>query len=179
MTQRTHWPGNLNFRLPCETRPSSLPGAGTGAFALAAAREGDFLGIDTPQSSWLVSAEEALNLPDDVRPYTWRHVEHICFVGGRGEPTATAFLNHSFEPNVLWHVGCYFARRDIAPGDELFLDYSALIDPLWGGRITDSAGGKKLEGVEWRRALLDTCRSLTEVLEASLARDEGPEDGNP
>jgi hypothetical protein len=170
----TQWPGNTNFRLPCETRPSALPGAGTGAFALAAARQGDFLGLDTPQSGWLLSAEEALALPDAVRPYTWRHVEHVCFRGGEGEPTATAYFNHSFEPNVLWHVGCYFALQDIAPGDELLLDYSVLIDPLWGGRITDATTGRTLEGVEWRRALLTSCRALTAILEASLAADETP-----
>jgi hypothetical protein len=163
------WPASTTFRLACETRPSELPGAGTGVFALESARKGDFLGLDTPSAEWILTAEEALRLPDSQRPYSWRHVEHLCFRGGEGSPAVTSFINHSFEPNLLWHLGCYFARVDITPGDELFLDYRVLIDPLWGHRIIDAGSGRPLEGTEWRRALLSSCRALTEILEASLA----------
>lgn len=40
---------------------------------------------------------------------------------------ATAFINHSCDPNLFMRIvrghALFFARRDIAPGDELTLDY--------------------------------------------------------
>jgi SET domain-containing protein len=40
------------------------------------------------------------------------------------------FLNHSFTPNMIEFLGCLFAAKGIAPGEELTLDYSLNI-PLY------------------------------------------------
>lgn len=163
------------FRLRTRIAASNLPGAGLGAFAMETAARGTLLGIDLPHSEWMIEAREALSLPREVRSQTWRHVEGICFRGGEGRVTASSFLNHSFQPNVLWHLGCYWAWQDVEPGDELTLDYRPLIAPEWSGRIVDSASGFPLIGEEGKRALLKNARQLVVLLEATLSENPGQE----
>ncbi len=168
------------FRLRTRIAASSLPGAGLGAYAMEAAPLGTLLGIDLPQSEWMIDVQEALALPRRARSQTWRHVEDICFRGGEGRATASNYLNHSFQPNVLWHLGCYWALRDVQPGDELTLDYRPLIAPDWSGRIIDAASGIPLMGEEGKVALLRNARQLVALLETVLEDPEpapsGPED---
>lgn len=162
---------NPCFRLRTRIAPSTLAGVGLAAFALEAAPRGTLLGIDLPQSDWMISAPEALHLPRQERSQTWRHVEDICFRGGEGQVTASNYLNHSFQPNVLWHLGCYWALQDLEPGDELTLDYRPLIDPAWSHRIVDAASAQPLIGLEGKRALLDNAKALVRLLE-SVLQDE-------
>jgi cell wall assembly regulator SMI1 len=162
------------FRLRTRIAPSRLAGAGLAAFALEAAPRGTLLGIDLPQSAWMISAPEALLLPRRERSQTWRHVEDICFRGGEGRVTASNYLNHSFQPNVLWHLGCYWTLQDLEPGDELTLDYRPLIDPTWSHRIVDAASGQPLIGQEGKKALLDSAKALVSLLESVLQDDESP-----
>jgi SET domain-containing protein len=60
---------------------------------------------------------------------------------------ATAFINHSCDPNCFSRVMhghmIFFARRDIAPGEELTLDYTPSQHP--GRRCT--CGAAKCRGV--------------------------------
>ncbi|MEM8931192.1 MAG: SET domain-containing protein-lysine N-methyltransferase, partial [Acidobacteriota bacterium] len=109
---------------------------------------------------------------DEVRQYCWRLVEHVYIRGvSGGEPTPADYLNHAFEPNLVWHLGFYFAGQDIAPGDELFVDYRHLAQPEAPNPLIDTATGRPIEGLEWRRSLLAGCRELTRALEASLERE--------
>lgn len=60
---------------------------------------------------------------------------------------ATAFINHSCDPNLFMrtvhgHV-LFFARRDIAPGDELTLDYG---DSYHDGRKRCRCGARNCRG---------------------------------
>lgn len=162
------WEPRPYFRVRTRIAPSRLPGAGLGAFSLQSVTRGTFLGIDLPQISWMISPQDALQLPRRERIQSWRHVEDICFRGGLGIDTPANYLNHSFEPNVLWHLGCYWACQDMEPEDEMLLDYRPLIDPMWNGRIVDAASGLRLTGDEGKRALLQSARALVDLLQDVL-----------
>lgn len=156
------------FRVRTRIAPSGLDGAGLGAFAMERIARGTLLGLDLPDATWIISSQEALQLPRRERIQTWRHVEDICFRGGQGLDTPANYINHSFEPNILWHLGCYWALEDLEPGDELLLDYRPLIDPSWSGRIVDAASGRKLQGLEGKRALLESAQKLVHLLQDVL-----------
>lgn len=159
------------FRLPTRIGPSRIEGAGLGVFALEKARRGALIGFDLPSSQWLISLEQLNSLPEGLKSFCWRHLEHVYFRGGEGNATPAHYLNHAESPNLLWHVSCYFALEDIEPGTELSVDYRLLAPPGWQPFETDGATGHAFEGFEWRRALLESSRRLAELMEHSLERD--------
>ncbi len=74
------------------------------------------------------------------------------------------YINHSIDPNMLYHCGVLFARKDIAPGEELTCDYKYFLAvddycqfPHVGGRGTVS-------GLPGKAALLESARELVELL---------------
>lgn len=159
------------FLIRTEARPSTVAGAGAGVFALEDAARGTFLGMDFPDPKKARAADEVLALPRELRMFSWRHIEHICFEATR-QRVAADLMNHSFTPNILWHVGHYFALEHVRAGDELFLDYRHLLAPSWSDRLLDGESGRPVNGLEWREALKRSCRQLLALLE-----ETGPEGG--
>ena len=82
--------------------------------------------------------------------------------GNENEPYT--FINHSFTPNLLCHVGTVIARRDIAPREELTLDYRTLIDDTDVGVYRDAISGKEIRGFSAKETLLRTARELIEII---------------
>lgn len=163
----TKFAASVHFRLSTESRPSTIPEAGLGAFALEKVPAGTFLGMDFLTRKWVVSPEEVLALPPESRKYAWRHIDNICISAVSGEQSPADFINHSFEPNILWHLGHYFSLKDIEAGDELFIDYRHLHDPSWGAHLHDASSGRSVPGWSWRESLLHSSRQLATLLEKS------------
>ena len=110
-----------HFRL----RPSTIPGAGVGVFAVTDIPKGTllaelFAADDVRRLTWDEFA--ALNVPDDVKSNFATRYETECFVPlDFNRISAGWYLNDSDEPNLT-----YFALRDIAAGEELFIRYDDL-----------------------------------------------------
>lgn len=117
----------MYFRL----RPSTIPGAGVGVFAVA----------DIPRGTVL----KELFAPDDVRRLTWdefaalgapaevkenfaTRYETECFLPADLNRISVGwYLNDSDQPNLAHDANYdYFALRDIAAGEELFIRYDDL-----------------------------------------------------
>ncbi len=162
---------SVAFRISTEVRPSTVPGAGEGIFALEPVGRGRFLGMDFPSYRKLCTDRDVPRFAAEKQKYSWRHVEHVCFEAHERR-SAADLMNHCFEPNVLWHVGCYFAAEEIAAGDELFVDYRYFFSPSWNESLIDSATGRAVEGMEWRAALLHSSRRLVALLEETAAEAE-------
>jgi len=166
---KEHWivEAGIALRLRAEIKPSRIPGAGLGVFALDVAPRGEFLGMEFLRPDAVLQPEQITEMPPEIRRYAWRHVENLCFPGSPpGRLGPTELMNHSFEPNVLCHVDHYFALRDIRVGDELTFDYRTFWGPEWPA-FTDAASGRQVRGMEWRAALLHTTRQLIELLETA------------
>lgn len=165
---------SIAFRLRTEARPSTLPGAGEGVFALEPADKGKFLGMDFPSYRKLCTDRDVPRLAAETQKFSWRHIEHVCFEA-HDRRSAADLMNHSFDPNVLWHVGYYFAAKQIAVGDELFVDYRYLYSPSWNDSFIDAVTGRPVAGMEWRAALVGSSRRLAALVEetADSAEDEG------
>lgn len=70
------------------------------------------------------------------------------------------FINHSFRPNAVWHLGFVFALRDLNAGEELFLDYRHLIAPGVALDFRDGATGEEIVGYAWKDSLRITCEQV-------------------
>lgn len=114
-----------------EVRPAGRKGRGV--FATGAIRAGEL--VEAAQTVELTAAETEALVPTSADQYVFAHPEGA----GRGMVVLglTTILNHAAEPNArldkrhVQGLGWVFelrARRDIAPDEELTIDYDC---PLW------------------------------------------------
>ena len=115
------------------------PVAGVGVFAIRDIPKGCrrmFSEPDTPADWISLSRAEVDALPAHAR----HQVENYCLyddeqyfvpAGGFKKMDLSLFLNHAESPNVRSiEDGAWFeATRDIAAGEELFVDYGEIVDP--------------------------------------------------
>lgn len=77
------------------------------------------------------------------------------------------FVNHSDDPNTLYHLGVCFAMKPIAPGDEITMDYRLIMTAddfvMLGDRRLD--GMHPLESLRYAASLLSELAAFR--LEAS------------
>jgi len=117
-------------------RPSPI--AGIGVFALRPIPKGcrDMFSRTEPGDEWItLSKDEVAHLPEHARLLVENYClydEEVYFVPGHGfkKIDVSLFLNHSNSPNIISiDEGEYFeATRDIATGEELFIDYGEIVD---------------------------------------------------
>jgi len=74
------------------------------------------------------------------------------------------FINHSFNPTGLWHLGFVFALRHLPAGTEITVDYRHLLPPGHAEDFIDTATGEKIVGLPWDESLMTTTRALASVL---------------
>jgi hypothetical protein len=74
------------------------------------------------------------------------------------------YINHSFEPTGLWHLGFVFAARDLPAGTEITVDYRHLLAPGQEEDFIDSATGEKIIGLPWADSLATSTRALASLL---------------
>lgn len=142
---------------------STIGGAGKGLF------------LDEP-----VAAGRVVTAPDAI-DRTWRHAEIIASPALRQQMHASArwfedrytlspdwpdecFINHSFEPSGLWHLGFVFALRDLPAGTEITVDYRHLLPPGEAEDFVDAATGETIVGLPWRESLASSTRTLGRLL---------------
>ena len=92
-----------------------------------------------------------------------RYAGRYYTVGNEGAPYN--FINHAFEPNLLSHCGLVLAKRDVAPGEELTLDYRLLVDPSDVAAYDDAATGRPIRGLPAKETILRTARELIALVE--------------
>jgi len=151
--------------IPIEVRSSLIEGAGRGVFALESIQRGSFVGMDFSSADMLTAEAD---VTAESRYGCERRIEHICLDTRKREREGFDFLNHSLEPNLHFHVGYYFALRNIEKDEELTIDYRFLDSPLWGpdADLRDEAG-KALVGYEWRESLRRSCETVLRLLSES------------
>ncbi|MEP6940557.1 MAG: SET domain-containing protein [Rudaea sp.] len=152
---------------------SRIPAAGKGLF------------LDQP-----VARGRLITAPDDIRNvYKWDEIG--------GQPNAQellpatvrwfedrytvtpewpdeCYINHSFSPNGLWHLGFVFALRDLASDEEITVDYRHLLAPGQEEAFTDATSAQRIVGYSWAQSIaLSTAQLGDIVLDAAFARGAG------
>lgn len=74
------------------------------------------------------------------------------------------YVNHSFNPSGLWHLGFIFATRDLAAGDEVTADYRFLIDDNELMPFRDAETGREIIGYTWEENLRISTELLLDIL---------------
>lgn len=146
---------------------STLAGAGKGLFADEAIVGGrviiapDNVHTVWPEQKLRAYAASSIEVESSVRWFEDRF-------SLTPEWSDECFVNHSFSPNALWHLGFVFALRDIAPGEELLMDYRYVIGANEVMPFRDAATGREIIGLPWPQVLGESARCLSR-LAAGLA----------
>lgn len=153
-------------------KPSRIPGAGLGLFTVDPQPRGRVLIMPNEAQSIRSAAELALLPRDSIEHASsvrWFEEVHTVDPAWSEE----SHLNHSFEPNGLWHLGFVFALQDLAAGEELTIDYRHLLDERTVLDFRDSVTGREIRGFPWHESIARSSLALAELFEASPASTAG------
>ena len=147
---------------------SLIPGAGKGLF------------LDEP-----VARGRLITAPDDIRNvYKWTDVEAMPDAAALLASTVRWFedrytitpdwpdecyINHSFAPCGLWHLGFVFALDDLQPGTEVTVDYRHLLGPGQQEAFLDAHCGAAIVGYAWHESLARSAAQLRELFPLAAA----------
>ncbi|MES0872617.1 SET domain-containing protein [Sinimarinibacterium thermocellulolyticum] len=82
------------------------------------------------------------------------------------EWTDECYVNHSFTPTGLWHLGFVFALQTLAPGTEVTMDYRYVIGDGERLPFVDAETGREIVGLPWAQVLADGARALLRLTAA-------------
>jgi SET domain-containing protein len=148
-----------------ETEVQESPVSGRGLFAKDFIPKGAVIGDLTHGASLITEAEyqEAQRRGEHVIIMSAVRLVGKYFIFGH-EITKEEYINHSEDPTMLYHCGLALARRDIAAGEELTVNYKYFLAKDDVGRFTDSATGRLVDGVDGRQTMIESCKELLNLL---------------
>lgn len=146
------------IQVPYQIRNSRIPGAGKGLFTTARISPGKVL-IAPGNIRTTLSLEELFR-PENQHyaDSSIRWFESQCTVSP--DWPDECYVNHSFTPNGLWHLGFLFSLREIAVDEEITMDYSHIIAPGHEMDFRDSVTGRPIVGLSWKESLTGTTEQL-------------------
>jgi hypothetical protein len=81
------------------------------------------------------------------------------------------YINHSFAPSGLWHLGFIFATTDLPAGSEITVDYRHLLPPGQSEDFMDATTGAIITGFSWHDSLARSTRALGALLSLTDEHD--------
>ena len=143
--------------------PSRIAGAGKGLFLDEPVARGRVLvAPDAIPRVHTLAEIERMPGAAELLPATVRWFENAFTV--TPEWPDECYVNHSFEPTGLWHLGFIFAAKDLPQGTEITVDYRHLLAPGQEESFQDAATGEKITGLSWQESLAQTTRALARLL---------------
>lgn len=144
---------------PYRIDASSIPGAGKGLFLQAPVARGRVVvAPDDIRGTWSWGDIRARPDAEVAMAASVRWFEDQCTVSL--DWPDECYVNHSFEPNGLWHLGFIFAARDLAVGEELTVDYRHLLPEGEAEAFRDAGTGREIVGYSWAESLALSSRAL-------------------
>jgi hypothetical protein len=148
--------------------PSLIPGAGRGVFLDEPVRAGRIaVAPDAIPAVFRLDEIEARPDREQALAASVRWFEDR-FTVSEDWPDE-CFVNHSFAPNGLWHLGFIFAARDLAAGEELTVDYRHLLGEGQREPYADAVTGRAIVGLAWEASLAETTAQLASLLRTRAA----------
>lgn len=144
---------------------STIGGAGQGLFLDEAVRAGSIITApDAIERTW--RHDELANSPElaPLRYASARWFEDRYTVSP--DWPDECYVNHSFLPTGLWHLGFIFALTDLPAGTEVTVDYRHLLPPGEAEDFVDSATGETIVGFAWEDALASSTLALSRLLDS-------------
>ena len=145
--------------------PSRIPGAGKGLFVAEAVPAGRILIAPDRIDRMHPLAEKLAFAPGSIEDESSVCWFEDWFTTCPDWPDE-CYVNHSFTPTGIWHLGFLFAARDLTPGDELTMDYRLVIGTGEALPFCDSETGRPIVGLPWREKFESSARLLLEIVSA-------------
>ena len=145
-----------------EIRPARFA-EGKGVFLLEGVKRGQILVAPDAINQVYNAEQRAALVPgsaEDEACVRWFESYHTVSTDWPDD----CYVNHSFNPSGLWHLGFIFATRDLKVGDEVTADYRFLVDDNEVMPFKDAETGQEIVGYVWE----DNLRISTELLLALL-----------
>jgi len=136
---------------------------GKGVFLLEPVRKGQVLVAPDAIDRVYNAAERAALVPgspEDDACVRWFETYHTVSTDWPDD----CYVNHSFTPSGLWHLGFIFATADLVPGAELTVDYRFLVDDNEVLPFRDARTGREIVGYTWRENLKRSTEQLLALL---------------
>jgi hypothetical protein len=139
---------------------SRIPGAGKGLFL-----------DETVAAGRILTAPDAIERTYDAAELAAR--PELAYASARWfedrytlapEWPDECYINHSFEPTGLWHLGFVFALAELPAGTEITVDYRHLLPPGQAEDFIDAASGERIIGFDWAQSLASSTRALSRLL---------------
>jgi SET domain-containing protein len=147
-----------------EVRPSPI--AEEGLFALEPIKKGTIVAILSYQAKIMSEDEYQMhqrNGNELIVKTAVRWVgDYFLYLDAIGHEE---YINHSSDPNLLYHCGICFALRDIQPGEEMTAKYQYFLARQDVHAFVDSATGEHVDGLPPREALLKSAKELVAFLQ--------------
>lgn len=132
--------------------PSMIPGAGKGLFLDEPVARGRLVTApDDIQKVYKFTDIAKMPNSAELLPATVRWFEDRYTVSL--DWPDECYINHSFQPCGLWHLGFVFALDDLAPGTEITVDYRHLLAPGQEEDFRDALTGQPIVGYGWAQSL--------------------------
>ncbi len=142
---------------------SGIPGAGKGLFLDEAVTRGRVLiapdNIHTvwPEARLRQYPADSLEVESSVR---WFEDQFSL----TPEWSDECYVNHSFTPTALWHLGFVFAAADLPAGAEITVDYRLVIGSGEVMPFQDALTGQDIVGLPWQDNLRSSALRLLELI---------------
>jgi hypothetical protein len=142
---------------------SRIPAAGKGLFLDETVARGRLITApDDIPKVYKFSEIEALPNARELLPATVRWFEDRYTVSL--DWPDECYINHSFTPSGLWHLGFVFALHDLAPGAEITVDYRHLLAPGQEEDFRDATTGERIVGYSWAQSLALSAMQLRDIV---------------
>lgn len=80
------------------------------------------------------------------------------------------YVNHSYSPTALWHLGFIFALTDLDAGTEVTMDYRYVIGDGERMPFADGETGREIVGLPWAQALGESAAMLATLVKHPTPR---------
>jgi hypothetical protein len=133
-----------------------------------------------------VARGRLITAPDDIRKvYKWNDVQALPEAATLLAATVRWFedrytvtpdwpdecyVNHSFDPCGLWHLGFIFALDDLPAGTEVTVDYRHLLAPGQAEDFIDAQSGERIVGYDWSESMARSTAQLHALFTARVDR---------
>lgn len=148
--------------VPYDVVSSAIPGAGKGLRLTAPVPRGaviiapDNLHTVWPEARLREYSPDSIEVQASVRWFEqWFSITP--------EWSDECYVNHSFQPNGLWHLGFIFALDDLPVGAELTVDYRLLLGDDEDPGFACAESGRPIRGLPWRESLSRSTAQLADL----------------
>jgi len=148
--------------VPYYIAPSRIAGAGKGLFLKGPVLAGKILTAPTEINETFPLDQIAQDPDEHATDSSVRWFEDHCTLSP--DWPDECYINHSFKPTGLWHLGFIFAHCDLAADTELTIDYGHIIAPGVELPWPDSESKKPIIGYAWKDSLRTTTAALLNLI---------------